>query len=282
MAKILRLLRVLFGVLLAVGVPPATSANAAAASAPSANAAPVTEAAQPPPTVGGGEPFVVGGDRVSITDYPWAVYLTTPGGLQICGGTLIAPDKVVTAAHCTNKNSLNRLRVVAGREDKNSSEGVVASVTNVWVHPDFVSVTGGDDVSVLTLDQRLDLATIGVVKGPDAEEYTVGTDATILGWGRTNEGGEPSAYLLKANLPIISDDGCSSVYPAYNKESMVCAAEEEGDVDTCQGDSGGPLVVGDKLAGITSWGEGCARPGKAGVYTRVGNYYDLIQQQIKS
>jgi secreted trypsin-like serine protease len=268
MAETLRWPRVLFGFLAAAAVVATTTTTT------------TTVAAAPPGTSAASPPFVVGGERVSIADFPWAVFLETAGGMQFCGGTLVAENKVVTAAHCTKSEHQNQIRVVAGREDKNSNDGVVANVTDIWIHPNFVSVTSGDDVSVLTLDQHVSLATLDLVEGTDADEYTAGTDSTILGWGRTSEGSQTSQYLRKTTVPIADDDGCAAAYGEYNAESMVCAARDG--ADTCQGDSGGPLVVGDKLAGITSWGQGCARPGKPGVYTRVGAFYDLIKHEITS
>lgn len=276
MAETLGRLRVL--VLAVVAVLPMATTSAAGAMASTTAAV----SAQPRPPSDGGGPFVIGGERASIADYPWVVYLMWANGLQFCGGALVAANKVVTAAHCTRGLHPNQVRVVAGREDKYSNDGVVADVTDVWVHPMFASVTTGNDVAVLTLDQNLDFAPLDLVDGTDAEEYTAGNNATILGWGRTSEGGPTSRYLLKASLPITSDETCSTVFAEYNRDAMICAATDDGAVDTCQGDSGGPLTVGGKLAGVTSWGSGCAHAGKPGVYTRVGTYHDLIEPEITS
>ncbi len=83
--------------------------------------------------------------------------------------------------------------------------------------------------------------------------------------------------LQKATVPIVSDAKCAAAYgTSFDAATMVCAGYDQGGTDTCQGDSGGPLVVAGKLAGITSWGEGCARPGKYGVYTRVSAVSSFI------
>ena len=223
---------------------------------------------------------VVGGQRVSIEDYPYTVYLTTADGFQFCGGTLVAPDKVVTAAHCAADQQASTIRVVAGREDKQSDDGVVAAVTDVWVHPEYTNALAGNDVAVLTLDDDLPYQPLPLAT--DGDLYKQGTQTTVLGWGRTAAGGSQSRYLLAASVPFVSDDSCKSAYKAYNREAMVCAGLPQGGVDTCQGDSGGPLVVDGKLAGIASWGEGCAEPGKPGVYTRVATYAQVIAEHVLS
>lgn len=225
---------------------------------------------------------VVGGDRVSIKDYPWAVYLTTSNGFQFCGGTLVAPNKVLTAAHCATANQPEDMRVIAGREAKNSQTGTVANVANVWVEPDYHSADTGDDVSVLTLDQPVPYPPLPLADAGDDGLYAPGTKSEILGWGNTSEGGGASNYLLRANVPLTSDDVCGKAYGSYDKNKMVCAGYDQGGVDTCQGDSGGPLEAGGKLIGVVSFGDGCARPGKPGVYSRVRTYHDQITQQLGS
>jgi trypsin len=269
MAETLHRLRSLLGVLVAAVLIPVAGASVAAA-------------APAPSEPGDVSPTVVGGTRASTSTYPWVVYLATTSGFQYCGGTLVAPNKVVTAAHCTVGDSPSAVRVVAGRDDKQSSAGVVANVTRIWVHPSYQDATIGSDVSVLTLDRNLSYGTLPFATSADSALYTAGTTSRILGWGTTCSGCSASRYLLTATVPLVSNSSCSSSYDEYNSTAMVCAGYSGGGTDTCQGDSGGPLVAGGKLIGITSWGYGCAEAGYPGVYTRVSTYATQIQQQINS
>jgi secreted trypsin-like serine protease len=223
---------------------------------------------------------IVGGNRVSIADHPYVVYLATADGFQYCGGTLVDDNKVVTAAHCAAGKKPADIAVVAGREDKESGAGVQSAVKQIWVHPQFTDVRSGSDVAVLTLVQRLSYTPLPLPAKDDTSVYSAGAAATVLGWGRVAADGQPSRYLLAANVPVIADPDCTKSYPAYKAEAMVCAGVAQGGVDSCQGDSGGPLVVAGRLAGITSWGEGCAAAGKPGVYTRVASYLDLLEEQV--
>ncbi|MFC5289340.1 S1 family peptidase [Actinokineospora guangxiensis] len=215
---------------------------------------------------------VVGGTRASIADHPYVVYLATRDGYQYCGGTLVAEDKVVTAAHCARAFPARDVRVVGGREDKQGTDGEVREIAGVWIHPAYRDVTEGSDVAVLTLSAPMPYRLLPLAGADDAELYTAGSPATILGWGRTSSGGATSRYLLTAQVPLYSDTDCDKAYRAFDPASMVCAGLPQGGVDTCQGDSGGPLIVGGRLVGISSWGEGCAAPGKPGVYARVSVY----------
>jgi secreted trypsin-like serine protease len=223
---------------------------------------------------------IVGGSRASIADHPYVVYLTTAEGFQFCGGTLVDDNKVITAAHCTAGKQPADVVVVAGREDKESGAGLASPVRQIWVHPEFTNVRSGNDVSVLTLTQRVQYAPLPLPSKDDADIYRAGQPGLVLGWGRVAADGQPSRYLLQAGVPIMADPDCTKSYPAYQPTSMVCAGLPQGGVDTCQGDSGGPLVVDGKLAGITSWGEGCAAPGKPGVYTRLTVYRDVLEDQV--
>jgi len=223
---------------------------------------------------------VVGGDRVSIADHPWVVYVADATGNQFCGGTLVAPTKVVTAAHCATTRTPRNTRVVLGREDRRGDEGVVARLSAIWIHPEYVSADQGADVAVLTLRTPVDYEPLPLAQPSDGALYEAGTSGRVYGWGRTSEQGSGSRYLLGATVPVTDDDYCRTAYPQYDPDEMTCAGYDEGGVDTCQGDSGGPLVAGGKLIGVTSWGEGCARPGKPGVYSKVASYSGLIEEQL--
>jgi secreted trypsin-like serine protease len=228
-------------------------------------------------------PRIVGGEQARIADHPYTVFIADQQGFQFCGGTIAKANKIVTAAHCIKGQSPDGVQVVAGREDKTSTEGTVAKVTKVWVHPQFQSAMAGSDVAVLTLDKDLPQPPLALAGPEDAALYRPGTPATVLGWGATAEGGQDSPVLRKAHPPVVSDADCSAAYNnQYSGEGMVCAGVPEGSVDSCQGDSGGPLVAGDKLIGIVSWGNGCARPGMPGVYTRVEAYKDVVDAQLNS
>ena len=112
--------------------------------------------------------------------------------------------------------------------------------------------------------------------------------AIATGWGNQKETGvgTSSLVLLEVEVPMISTEKCQASYPTKNvTDDMLCAGYDEGGKDACQGDSGGPLFtcIGKRLVhvGITSWGEGCARPGKPGVYTKTAHYLDWIKQNAQ-
>ncbi|QFZ22690.1 S1 family peptidase [Saccharothrix syringae] len=223
---------------------------------------------------------VVGGDRVSIDDHPWVVYLTDTSGFQFCGGTLVAPDKVVTAAHCAVGRTARNTRVVVGREDKKSTAGVVTRLSGIWVHPSYVTADQGADVAVLTLRDRMSERPLPLAGPGDEALYAPGTPGHILGWGRISEQGPVSQYLLGATVPVMADGDCADAYFQFHADEMVCAGYLEGGVDTCQGDSGGPLEAGGRLIGVTSWGEGCARENRPGVYSKVIRFHDVLLEQV--
>jgi trypsin len=221
------------------------------------------------------EARIVGGAPAPISQHPSTVALVTSSGFQFCGGSLISPTVVATAAHCVAGRNPADLRVVAGRSDLNQPGGVIADVAQITAYPGYTSPGYGMDAAVLSLGVALPYRTIAPAQTSDRDLYEAGTMATVLGWGRTAEDGSASPDQLRTTqVPLLSDAACQAAYPGlYDPNSMVCAGYTQGGKDACQGDSGGPLIAGGKLIGLVSWGEGCARPGKPGVYTRVAPYF---------
>jgi secreted trypsin-like serine protease len=234
---------------------------------------------------------IVGGTEAEDGEYPWQIALLKQQGQSlyfICGGTLIADQRVVTAAHCTSGNA-GSLKVLIGTQQL-STGGSILNVSSYADHPSYSSSTNRFDAAVLELASS-GIAADGRTLSLIGEEGT-GDDAlwaddemlAISGWGTTSEGGSVSNQLREALVPRVADGTCGQgdyYGSAFDPATMVCAGFADGDVDTCQGDSGGPLAAPTqdsasetnpsqwRLAGITSWGIGCARAKKPGVYTRV-------------
>ncbi|WP_016700684.1 S1 family peptidase [Actinoalloteichus spitiensis] len=231
---------------------------------------------------------IVGGTNATTEQYPWAVTLLNGEGKQFCGGALVAQDKVVTAAHCVAETRSGKvttrapatLRVVAGRTDLRTGDGHDVGVSRVWIHPDYVSFTQGEDIGVLTLSEPLPYRTLPVVERDGQSHYRAGTEARVMGWGRTSENGASASVLQEVVVPLVTDADCAGAYTQFTAPQMVCAGYPEGGRDACAGDSGGPLVVGGRLVGLVSFGDGCARAGKPGVYTRVLTYRDALLAQL--
>lgn len=247
---------------------------AAAAAAAALLSAPTAEAAST---------RIVGGTTTTTTAYPFMMQITDASQSQFCGGTLVSATKVVTAAHCMVDETTSSVRVVGGRTYRNGTNGTVSRVSDIWVHPDYTDATNGNDVAVLTLSTSMPYTTASYVDSSDTGVYAAGTTARIVGWGTTSSGGSSSNQLRTATVPTVSDSSCGSSYGSdFVQSDMVCAGYTSGGVDTCQGDSGGPLLIGGVLAGIVSWGEGCAQAGYPGVYTRLTTFSDEVAEQVGS
>lgn len=252
----------------AVLVATAAAASTALIAAPGAVAAP-----QP----------IVGGTTTTAATHPYVMQITDSSQTHFCGGTLVSPTKVVTAAHCLVGETTSSIRVVGGRTFRNGTNGTVSRVTKIWSHPNYAAVTTGDDVAVLTLATAMPYATASYVTSSQTGVYAAGATARVTGWGTTSSNSSFSNQLRTVTVPTVSDSSCTSSYGSlYIKSDMVCAGLPAGGVDSCQGDSGGPLMIGGVLAGIVSWGEGCAVAGRPGLYTRLTSYSSLVATQVAS
>ena len=243
---------------------------------------------------------VVGGKPVPSGQYPYVADIFIAGAFG-CTGTLIAPDWVMTAGHCgslTGAASEGLLPTPAawpaGAYDVKLgsvyADGRGAEdhpVDTVKVDTDYVPTNGtGNDVSLLHLSTPSKITPMKIVAVGERDAWKAATLSTIVGFGTTSQDAQnPPDQMQIAQVPITTDDYCAKAYAgglsavaddgSFDAKTMLCAGYPQGGTDTCQGDSGGPLLVGVaggalRLAGATSFGNGCAQPGKPGVYARVG------------
>ena len=239
---------------------------------------------------------IINGVPVSITEVPWQVALmfsSEPDDFyaQFCGGSIVSADWIVTAAHCLPGMSAAGIEVLAGVTSLGEPGSTRVAVQEIISHPQYDDSTLENDIALLKLATPLDLsgAEKTLIALPFAEQSSswpaAGDPATVSGWGNTSTTSAAySADLMAVVVDVLTDPSetqCGS-YPTngYLPEQMLCAAEISLGKDSCQGDSGGPLAVEVRgswtLAGIVSWGYGCADPLYPGVYTRVTSYLDWI------
>jgi len=226
-----------------------------------------------------GNEKIVGGVEAAKGEFPFIVSLQGSYGGHFCGGSLIKKDWVLTAAHCVPAGIKT---VVAGLYDQSQTQSVEKfAVDKVIAHPDYNKKPQDYDYALVHI--------VGASKYPpialNRAVLPAKVDLVTAGWGYTEENGEIPNVLRKVTVPLVSAEACSAAYPGSITDRMLCAGLEAGGKDSCQGDSGGPLLVGSgasaKLAGVVSWGEGCARPKKFGVYSKVSAVLTWIDGTAK-
>ena len=155
------------------------------------------------------------------------------------------------------------------------------------VHPKYNFFTYEHDLALVKMDKKVRFQdNIIPICLPANDDLLIGEWGTVAGWGRLSEGGVLPSVLQHVQVPIVSNEKCKDMFLAGGRHEVIpnifmCAGYEEGKKDSCQGDSGGPLVVkgaDDRwfLAGIISWGIGCAEPNLPGVCTRISVFREWI------
>ncbi|KAL4855919.1 Cationic trypsin [Chlorella vulgaris] len=213
---------------------------------------------------------IVGGTTTPVNRYPYFVSLRDSNGNAFCAGSLVAPDVVLTAAHCVSSPATKFPTVHIGRRYLTASETgyeVRRTITTV-VHGSYDAASSANDIALLRLDSPSAKTQLAL---PQAQLTPANMSAVVvMGFGTTAEGSPYlSDTLQHVTIPYLDDATCQRIYPSQVKPGMVCAGDLSGGKDSCQGDSGGPLILpsvsgtasGDVQLGIVSWGYGCARAG---------------------
>jgi secreted trypsin-like serine protease len=242
---------------------------------------------------------VVGGRPAAPAQFGYVANVHV-GGAFGCTGTLIAPQWVLTAGHCgsaTGSLSMGLVpspvgfppqayQVVLGTVYADGHGGEAHAVSQVAVDSDYLVTNGtGNDVTLMKLDAPSRIAPMRIAALGERESWRPGVLSTVAGFGLTAQGASsPPSQMQVAQVPITTDQYCANAYPgglstaadsgSFDAKTMVCAGYPQGGTDTCEGDSGGPLLTPAgggqmRLVAATSFGNGCAQPGKPGVYARL-------------
>lgn len=232
---------------------------------------------------------IVGGTEVDPTKTDTSFVVSIGGG---CAGSIIDERWILTAAHC---KSLFSRTITAGSVDLRARDRVKLKVLRSFIHPKYSSSKSSNDFALLELTEAIDFSS-GKINKIDMADATLETSggledgvmSTVYGWGVTRENGSQPSIMREVDVPLVSRDRANAK-DSYNNQiddSMIAAGYDQGGKDSCQGDSGGPLVIKDiqnntqTLIGVVSFGDGCARAKKFGIYSNVAYAQDWINSVI--
>lgn len=241
---------------------------------------------------------VTGGIPAS-RDYPFMAALYDDG-TWICGSSLIAPDTILTAAHCVDGTKrANKISFEIGGHPQGDRRNEFRTAQSITIHPKWDSDTSRYDVAIAKLSAPSTKTPVSIVGPLQTSLWDGGSPARVIGYGMPTD---PTGLLFETDIPMVADGNPNSfvgsvdpttcaggnLLTAEDLKTMVCAGELYGAKDSCFGDSGGPLLVpsagdfGGTLlqVGVVSWGYACGVPTKYGVYSRIGS--DPLNSWVRS
>ncbi|NXE38733.1 PROC protein, partial [Ptilorrhoa leucosticta] len=221
---------------------------------------------------------------------PWQIMLQNTEGKFLCGGVLIHPAWVLTAAHCLEEQKGFRVKLGKFRFRPEADEQTIW--VDKWVtHENYTKKTSDNDIAMLHLAEHVMYYKYALpiclpTRNLAEQELTrSGKQVVVTGWGSTSEHNNSYAASLRyIEISIVPRNECTQAMSFHISDNMLCAGSLGDRKDSCSGDSGGPMFTRYKdtwfLVGLVSWGEGCGRRGKFGVYTKVSQYLEWIQHHI--
>ncbi|KAG5891848.1 hypothetical protein JTB14_032898 [Gonioctena quinquepunctata] len=243
---------------------------------------------------------IVGGKNAPFGRWPWQVSVRRTSffgfsSTHRCGGAILNENWIATAGHCVDDLLTSQIRIRVGEYDFSSVQEILPyterGVAKKIVHPKYNYFTYEYDLALVRVDKPFEYQPhISPICLPASDDLLIGENATVTGWGRLSEGGTLPSVLQEVQVPIVSNDRCKSMFLRAGRhesipEIFLCAGHEGGGQDSCQGDSGGPLQVKGRdgryfLAGIISWGIGCAEANLPGVCTRISKFVPWILKNV--
>ena len=239
-------------------------------------------------------PYIVGGSNATASRFPWQVLITANGN-EFCGGTLIHPMIVLTAAHCLVDENGEYFEDIPGLEFRaytgrtrltEGGEELDWRITRV--DPRYNPSSTAYDWGFISLNSPASAPTIQLAGPNERPLWKTGRKAVVTGFGDLSDGGETATILQQVTVPVLANSGCSRYGASFHSSTQLCAGYLAGGKDACQGDSGGPLsVTGDngvrRLVGVVSTGNGCALKNFPGIYSKVADRIisDEIQQEVE-
>ncbi|CAF1507285.1 unnamed protein product [Adineta ricciae] len=239
---------------------------------------------------------IVGGETASSHSWGWAVSIRRSTTRHFCGGSIISPNYILTAAHCVDGISLLRtdLTIAVGSDNLLDNEGQRILVAQIFMYSGYNSLTKENDIAILRLKKAIsfrdrNIARICLPPASDLDATVfpqINSTLVAIGWGHTSMSGSLSNTLQQVTVNAVGNRESKCRNSIHNVDLQFCAAVNGGGKDTCQGDSGGPLMFFSNenqqwmLAGVTSYGRGCGLTDYAGVYTRASAYTKWIVSMV--